>query len=281
VFPVLAVAHLEAEPTPASPSWLLRSPLFLRASVVVLAAAIFVADVWQHRAIALSMLYAIPILVSLWLDRRGFTLALALACCACALIGAIPWRSEELGPLDPQQQLVLVVVNRAAAIFSILVVASLGLLRLRTDRELRYVRKMALTTLRSLGDAVLTLDGEGRVRFVNRSAEHLIGRPRELLLGRPLAQALIYRDLEPARPFLVELAEQGPVEVHEATLFAFGGKRVPIEYTRATGPRCSTGSSSSSPTPSATARSWAWSTSISTASRRSTTRTATTRATSS
>jgi diguanylate cyclase (GGDEF)-like protein/PAS domain S-box-containing protein len=94
------------------------------------------------------------------------------------------------------------------------------------------VRKLATTTLRSLGEAVITINGEGEVRFANRVACDLLGRSSEELVGGRASDVFIVRDVEAQRPELLELAEAGAGETREAVLFAIGGKRIPIEYNR-------------------------------------------------
>ena len=83
-------------------------------------------------------------------------------------------------------------------------------MRLRSERDLQRVRSWAVTTLRGLSEAVISVDATGHVVFVNTAAERMLGRPREQLLRRPLGDVFIVRDVDgPPRPPVVELAELG------------------------------------------------------------------------
>jgi PAS domain S-box-containing protein len=64
-----------------------------------------------------------------------------------------------------------------------------GAVRLaRAERELQASRERLTTTLRSIGDAVVTVDTEGRVTYVNAAAEGLTGWPASETLGRRLEE---------------------------------------------------------------------------------------------
>jgi diguanylate cyclase (GGDEF)-like protein/PAS domain S-box-containing protein len=217
------VADVDVDPSELPRSWLLRYPQLIRPTVLALTLLIFVADYAFSDVVVLSTLYTIPLLFSLWAGRRRFTIGLSILC--CVLAGVCLFRSAEvMGEIAYP--------NAAAAIFSVVIVTSLGLLRLRTERELSYVRKLATTTLRSLGEAVITINGAGELRFANRVACELLGRPASELVGGRANDVFIVRDVEPSRPVVLELAERGATEPREAVLFAFGGRRLPIEYVR-------------------------------------------------
>ena len=54
--------------------------------------------------------------------------------------------------------------------------------------------------LSSIGDGVVTTDAEGRVTFLNRMAETLIGWPTEQAVGRPLQEVFEVVDETTRRP---------------------------------------------------------------------------------
>ncbi len=216
------MAEVDVETRALPKSWLLRHPQLLRPTVFALIAGIFLADWFMPRVVALSMLYTIPILVSLWGARRRLTYVVASVCALLTLVAV-----NRAGGGTPGVAL----ANAAAAIFSIAMVSVLGLMRLSTERELAYVRKLATTTLRSLGEAVITINRAGEVRFANRVACELLGRPASELVGGRAADVFIVRDVEPDFPPIAELAERGG-DSREAVLFAYGGRRVAIEYVR-------------------------------------------------
>ncbi len=204
-------------------SWLLRSPLLLRCTVCALIAAVFIADWHLPSDTAVGALYAIPILFSLWVERRRFTLAVAGL---SLVLLAVPMSNFA------HESTAASVAGRAAVAFSLGVTTMIGLMRLRAERELRTLRKVSLTTLRSLNEAVLTLHESGTVRFVNRAAERLLGRTRDELVGRALAEVFDVVDIDAPRPPIVELLEKGLPDWREALLHVHDGGRVPIEYAR-------------------------------------------------
>lgn len=221
---LVPVPDIDVDPSSLQRGWLLRRPRLLRPTVFALTVGIYVADIRFPQVVALSMLYTIPILVSLWIGRERFTITLAVIAALLTLHGVVKLRAGAA----PDQPL----ANGAAAIFSIAMVTSLGLMRLKTERELAYVRKLAVTTLRSLGEAVITINSEGELRFANRAACDLLGRNSNELIGGRASDVFIVRDIDNQRPEVFELAERGAGETREAVLFAIGGRRVPIEYNR-------------------------------------------------
>ncbi len=60
--------------------------------------------------------------------------------------------------------------------------------RKQTERALDAERERLRVTLRSIGDAVITTDREGRVVFMNRIAEALTGWEQARAVGRPLGE---------------------------------------------------------------------------------------------
>jgi diguanylate cyclase (GGDEF)-like protein/PAS domain S-box-containing protein len=204
--------------------WLQRSPRLLRYSIVGLTAAIFFADLAHPQVAALSALYAIPILFSLWLERRRYTIALAFACGALAVVDFLLGRKGD--------DWITASIGAGTAFLTIAIVTSVGLMRLRAERELLYVRKIALTTLRSLGDAVITINNQGRVRFVNRAAERLLAVRRSEAIGRPLDEVFRVDEAKATRAPLLELVERGDAAPVEGLLHVHDGHRKPVEVTR-------------------------------------------------
>jgi len=59
----------------------------------------------------------------------------------------------------------------------------IALNRSRVEQEVRERERSFLSAIDAIGDAVLTTDSQGRVRFMNRAAEELTGWRQELALG--------------------------------------------------------------------------------------------------
>uniref|UniRef100_UPI002FE0F2C3 EAL domain-containing protein n=1 Tax=Silanimonas lenta TaxID=265429 RepID=UPI002FE0F2C3 len=69
------------------------------------------------------------------------------------------------------------------------------------EQALRAERGLLQVTLRSIGDAVATTDGEGRLRWLNPAAERLCGMAVAEAAGRPCAEVFALRLEEAATPF--------------------------------------------------------------------------------
>ena len=65
------------------------------------------------------------------------------------------------------------------------------------DAHLRRNERWLDATLRCIGEAVIAVDPQGAVAFLNPAAEALVGVPRERAAGRPLAEILSLSPLTP------------------------------------------------------------------------------------
>ncbi|WP_375768953.1 ATP-binding protein [Archangium gephyra] len=93
------------------------------------------------------------------------------------------------------------------------------------------------TTLRSIGDAVLTTGPDGLVRFINPVASYFTGWREHDAIGQPLARVLRLVDPSSREPLdssrLVPDASR-PIQLgHQALLLSKSGAELPIEHTLA------------------------------------------------
>jgi PAS domain S-box-containing protein len=93
------------------------------------------------------------------------------------------------------------------------------------------------TTLRSLGDAVVTTDSTGLVRFINPVASYFCGWREHEAIGQPLGRVLRLVDpdsRQPVLPLAPSSDEVRPIQLgRQALLLSQNGAELPIEYTAA------------------------------------------------
>ena len=110
----------------------------------------------------------------------------------------------------------------------------MALYKHRMEQELRAQRQWLATTLKSIGDAVITTDRDLRVTFVNAIAERLTGWSNDEAISHGLSEVLEIVDEETREP--VEnparkaLAEGAPVGLSNHTvLITRNGGEIPID----------------------------------------------------
>jgi hypothetical protein len=106
----------------------------------------------------------------------------------------------------------------------------------RTEQKLKEREEWLTTVLQSIGDAVIATDMQGRVTFMNRSAEELSGWTQEEVWGKDAAEifSLIQEDTqEPiVNPLGEVLAREQEVGLPENTLLiAKNQRQIPIKDT--------------------------------------------------
>lgn len=113
-------------------------------------------------------------------------------------------------------------------------VIEIALYKHRIDREVKVREQWLGTTLRSIGDGVITTDESGSITFMNPIAENLTGWQQDEVLGRPLSQIFTILDERTREP------EQNPAEIslREGAIVGLGnhtilitkdGREIPID----------------------------------------------------
>ncbi|HET6720670.1 MAG TPA: response regulator [Rhodocyclaceae bacterium] len=162
------------------------------------------------------------------------------------VIGA--WRIEERNPLyDAGTQVGSFVVARdlaplardtalvalLGAVLGLSVFATLRVMPMRALQRaldaLRQEKEKAEITLASIGDAVITIDAEHRVTFLNAAAQALTGFDPENALGRPLDRVAQITP-EPNQPALAVLRVGATTIADRGVLTARSGRQAKVEY---------------------------------------------------
>ena len=121
-------------------------------------------------------------------------------------------------------------IQTAVFAFASLLVVYLTDRSRRAEAAARESRESMETTLKSIGDAVIATDGDGRVRFMNPVAERLTGWPLADASGRPLAEVFRIVDEQTREPVERVLREGQVVGLANHTvLVARDGREVPVE----------------------------------------------------
>jgi PAS domain S-box-containing protein len=106
--------------------------------------------------------------------------------------------------------------------------------RLQAEEALRQQSDWLRVTLASIGDAVISTDGEGRVTFLNGVAEALTGWPRAEAEGRPLPEVfhIVNEETrEPAENPALRALREGTIVglANHTVLIARDGTERPID----------------------------------------------------
>ncbi len=88
--------------------------------------------------------------------------------------------------------------------------------KLALEKELWKTKDYLENIVQSSVDAIVTTDPKGRITYVNRAMEELVGRTREEMIGAPIYQ--FYQEgIAEARKIMAILREKGSLKNHETT----------------------------------------------------------------
>jgi len=110
----------------------------------------------------------------------------------------------------------------------------LALERHRLEQRVRLAERLLDATLRSIGDAVIATDAQGRITFMNPVAERLTGDKASDAVGRDLSAVFLSNDAAATQPvqnpaLAVIQSGEAIVAQRDQTLAARDGTRRPID----------------------------------------------------
>lgn len=144
--------------------------------VTALVIVTFAVDLLLPLGIAGGIPYVAPVLVTMWLPARRYTLPVAALC--TLLIGAGFLLSPAGAPLWA------VLPNRALAALAVWVVALLALERSRIEQALAGSEERVHAVLATTADGILTVEEGGRIASANAAAARIFGVEEAALAGR-------------------------------------------------------------------------------------------------
>ena len=103
-----------------------------------------------------------------------------------------------------------------------------GVEQTQLESELRRVRLEADEILRNIRSGVITVDGQGRLAFLNLAAEHLLGLSASDRLGLPVLDELAVRAPELHAAITSGIRKGRRVSRAEGTAWRADGRKVPI-----------------------------------------------------
>lgn len=108
--------------------------------------------------------------------------------------------------------------------------------RSRIEKQLREQEEWLHNTLDGISVGVVTTDNEGRIRFVNSTAEMLIGKNLEEVQGQKISEVFFLFDEQTKEPkpefFNTVILDHVSVgESNHLILLGKGGREIPVEYT--------------------------------------------------
>ncbi|MCH7786874.1 MAG: PAS domain S-box protein [Chloroflexi bacterium] len=159
------------------------------AACLLIAAAIFVVDLWIPLGVATGVLYVLVILVSSALPQKNTVIFLGIVCTALTIVAF--FASPEGGELWK------VVFNRVLSIFAIwaMVLLSLvnkerGVLVSEQTQALRANEERLRAILDNSVDPIITICEEGYVELFSKAAERLFGYSSQEVVGQNVSMIM-------------------------------------------------------------------------------------------
>ncbi len=210
-------------------------------------AVIFVVDITTPLGLGVSILYIVPVMLSVLLSRTRFTVALSIVMSVLVIVAFF------FKPSSGSTAFNIAVANRAIIIASIWVTAEVSALAKRTVEfrrmsedlrrevgehkaaklELARQRERLAITLASIGDGVIATDAAGSVVLMNPVAERLTGWKKETALGRNVDDVLRLVDGKERKPINslareVMLSDRVVQMQGDTLLLTDDGREVPV-----------------------------------------------------
>lgn len=190
-------------------------------ALTVLATLVF--DLMVPLGIAAGVPYVVPVLFSLPLEQRRFTLIVAVLCTVLTVIGYFDSVSGS--------ENWIVLTNRALTILAIWITALLGLVAIRAHAALRASEKQFRLILEAVPAMISYIDANQVYRYTNRARRDGLPELGHDLIGKTLKEVWSEEQYEEIRPNL-EVAMQGETVyfIYEYTFGETGRRAVDVSF---------------------------------------------------
>jgi PAS domain S-box-containing protein len=223
----------DSSPRPTSPAGSFRTFFggkqghsFRLIGLSLLMAAIFIADLSIQAGVAIGVLYAVPVLLTIWSPHPRAPLRAGAACSALAMTGVLLSPDFDLwssgATLNSQ-----VVSNRGLSLIVIWAIAILGFHYRRGIEAELYLASIIENT----HDAIIGKTLEGKVTSWNRGAEHMFGYTAEESIGQMITFIIPPERIHEEEMILTKLQRKEQVFHFETVRRCKDGRYIDVSLT--------------------------------------------------
>jgi PAS domain S-box-containing protein len=194
-----------------------KSTKWLIIAAVLLTAAIFALDLTIPLGVAGGVPYMAPVMLTLWLPQRWYTIGFAIAGTVLTLLGLLfsPMGGEEWK----------VIFNRALALFVIWVAASLVMLRIRTEAALRRSEATNWAFIQAIPDLMSRVRRDGTYLDSGAARDEDLPHLPEWFPGKSVFDALLPEVAQPTMECIERALQSGEIQILETQLVIQGEMR--------------------------------------------------------
>jgi diguanylate cyclase (GGDEF)-like protein/PAS domain S-box-containing protein len=189
-------------------------------SAPLLIALIALGDLAAPPEVPISVLYAMPILMSAWLEKRRRVVQSASVAIVLTLALASLGTSGNLSSF-------MVWVSAGVSIFTAIVAANFGIIWINTRHELVRSQETQAQTLAHIAEGVVTVDANECVLWMNPTAEAMTGWPVDEAVGVAVAE-VVRRERD-----AILLPEDGVAAGQGEVLISRAGAYLPVDVATA------------------------------------------------
>lgn len=149
---------------------------------IILAAGIFILDIYTPRGIADAVGYVALVLLTLWSSRRSHTILAALAGSVLTIVGLL---------LSPQGEIASIFVSNRVLALAVIWASAFVILRFkRSEKESRKMRDSLNALFMHATEGIIISDNSGKIEMINPEAEKQFGYEQSGLTGKNISRLI-------------------------------------------------------------------------------------------